>query len=214
MSTVLTPATLAAEERFVLRDVSWATYEQLLTNYAEHSAPRFTYDEGVLEIMSPSSTHETASETLRQIVYAIVDSRELDAKGLGSTTYRRHDLLKGVEPDGCFYIQTVERIRKLSEIDIADFPPDLVIEVDVSNPSLDRFPIYAALGVPEIWHYADERVSFRQLNAARDNYNETATSVCLKGITAEAVTRFVAESRTLKRPAWLKSLRAWLDENR
>lgn len=54
MTTVLNPPQVAGEERFVLRKVTWETYEQLLKNYESFSAPRLTYDGGDLEIISPS----------------------------------------------------------------------------------------------------------------------------------------------------------------
>ena len=34
-----------------------------------------------------------------------------------------------------------------------DPPPDLIVEVDISHPSLDKFPIYASLGIPEVWRH-------------------------------------------------------------
>jgi len=53
MTTVLNPPKIVAEERFVLHNVSWETYEQILKNYEDRSVPRFTYDQGELEIVSP-----------------------------------------------------------------------------------------------------------------------------------------------------------------
>ncbi|HEY9779787.1 MAG TPA: Uma2 family endonuclease [Leptolyngbyaceae cyanobacterium] len=45
--------------------------------------------------------------------------------------------------------------RDRQEIDLdRDLPPDLMLEVDFSNSSLNKLPIYTALGVPEIWRYA------------------------------------------------------------
>jgi len=46
-------------------------------------------------------------------------------------------------------------------IDLAtDPPPDLVVEVDITHPSLDKFPIYASLRVPEVWRHDGEPCSF------------------------------------------------------
>ena len=50
MVTVLSPP----EERVLLRDVSWETYERLLREQGDRRTPRFTHDRGRLEIMSPS----------------------------------------------------------------------------------------------------------------------------------------------------------------
>jgi Uma2 family endonuclease len=54
MATVLS----LPEQRVILRHVSWETYENLLSDHVDASAPRFTFDRGQLEIMSPSSEHE------------------------------------------------------------------------------------------------------------------------------------------------------------
>jgi Uma2 family endonuclease len=43
-------------------------------------------------------------------------------------------------------------------ISLLILPPDLIIEIDLSHPSLDKFPIYAALRVPEVWRYDGQQV--------------------------------------------------------
>ena len=209
MTTVLHPPQLAAEERFVLHNVTWETYEQLLKNYESFSAPRFTYDQGDLEIMSPSIPHEAASDILRLLVNVICEERELDVRGLGSTTHKRADLLKGVEPDGCFYIQNVEAITGVEDLDLTIHPPaDLVIETDISSPSVPRFPIYAALGVPEIWHFQNGEVRFFGLREGQ--YIRLTNSLALPGIPSDVVTGFVNEAGAMKRPQWLREVREWI----
>lgn len=209
MTTVLNPPQLGAEERFVLRNVTWETYEQLLKNYASFCAPRFTYDQGDLEIMSPSIPHETASRILSFLVNIICEEREIDVRDLGSTTHKRADLLKGVEPDGCFYIRNVGAITGVNELDLSiQPPPDLVIEVDISHPSIARLPIYAALGVPEIWQFADGQVTFFGLQ--EKNYTVLISSSELPGITSEIITQFVIASVSTKRPQWLRHVRQWI----
>ncbi len=56
-----------------------------------------------------------------------------------------------------------------ARIDLAvDPPPDLVIEIDIAHPSLDKLPLYAA-AVPEVWRYADNGVTIYRL--AGDAYH-------------------------------------------
>jgi len=50
MGTVLT----LPEQRVVLQNVSWETYEHLLSDHVDVSAPRFTFDRGVLLIPPPT----------------------------------------------------------------------------------------------------------------------------------------------------------------
>jgi|SRR5829696_2309807 len=111
MATVKTPS----EQRVVLHNIGWATYERLLADNENNSTPRFAYDRGELEIMSPSPEH----------------------------------LERGFEPDSCFYIQNEEEVCGKDRMDPAvDPPPDLVIEIDITDPSLNKLPIYAQMGVP------------------------------------------------------------------
>jgi hypothetical protein len=54
METVKSPG----EQRIVLRNIGWNTYERLLADHQNDSALRFTYDCGELEVISPSPEHE------------------------------------------------------------------------------------------------------------------------------------------------------------
>ena len=53
-------ATAVSEsERLVILDrVTWETYERLITEQGERCGTRFTFDEGVLQILVVSSRHE------------------------------------------------------------------------------------------------------------------------------------------------------------
>lgn len=53
METIKSPA----EHRVILHDTSWETYVRLMKERGENRVPRFTYDRGELEIMSPSTEH-------------------------------------------------------------------------------------------------------------------------------------------------------------
>lgn len=148
MATVLG----SMEQRVVLHNVSWATYERLLAERGEDSVPRFSFDQGVLEIMSPSAEHEEYKCTLAQIVDFVAEELGINIRRLGSATFRRQDVDRGFEPDACFYIQSVDLVRGKHSIDpLADRPPDLVIEVDITSDSIKKQGIYAALRVPEVW---------------------------------------------------------------
>jgi Uma2 family endonuclease len=205
MATVLSPP----EQRIILRNVSWETYKRLLADNADSSNPRFTYDRGVLEIMSPSAEHEEFSHVLTLLVNVVAEELDIDIRGFGSTTFRREDVARGFEPDSCFYIQSVERISGRTKLDLTiDPPPDLVIEIDLTSLSLDKFPMYAQVGVPEIWRYdGTELRIFHLENAA---YVEREASAALPSLTSRVLTQFVADSKSLRRTAWLRCVRAWV----
>src|SRR5690349_10860660 len=155
METLVQPS----EERFVLRNVSWKTYEHLLADFAESRSPRLAYDRGTLEIMSPLPEHEELSHDLAMLVEIAAEARDLHIRGLGSTTFKRKDLKQGFEPDACFYIQNAEKMRGRARVDLAiDPPPDLVIEIEHSRSSINKLSIYAQIGVPEVWRHTGERL--------------------------------------------------------
>jgi len=208
MATTIDLAQQVGEQRFVLSHVSWATYESLLADYTDASAPRFTYSEGMLEIMSPTTEHEKVNLALATIAELVAEEQEIEFATLGSTTFRRRDLKKGTEPDSCFYIQNVERIRGKKEIDLTvDPPPDLVIEVEITSPAVPKLPVYARLGVPEIWLY-DGRAP-RILLLAGDQYENSNRSGVLPCLTESMLCEFLEQSKILSTLAWRRVVRTW-----
>src|SRR2546429_5543671 len=88
-------AAAPAESRVLLRNISWKTYESLLEDLADCSAPRLTYDLGDLEIMSPEAKHENASKTITlfvgftplSFVGVISEELQIEIQDLCSTTF-------------------------------------------------------------------------------------------------------------------------------
>lgn len=145
-------AEMAINKKLILQNISWEFYEQILDEYKGSNAVHFAYDDGFLEVEVPLLKHEVPIGLFSDIVSTICIERELDIRNVSSTTFRKPAKSKGCEPDSAFYIQNVRKIKGLLEIDLSkDPPPDLIIEVDVTSPSLNKLPIYAALGVTEIW---------------------------------------------------------------
>ena len=143
--------TMQRADRVVLYNISWQQFENLLKDLGDKRAARIAYDRGTLEIMTPLPEHERYKEVISDIVKDLGDLLDLDYESLGSTTWKRESRLAGVEPDNCFYFQNEAVIRGKLQFDLnQDPPPDLVLEIDLSSKSLNRFPIYARLGVPEI----------------------------------------------------------------
>jgi Uma2 family endonuclease len=197
------------EQRIVLENIPWDVYERLFAAHQDCSVPRFTYDQGRLEIMTPSTEHEALKHLVALCVEVMAEEMLLNVRGLGSTTFRREDLQRGFEPDACFYVQSAGHIRGNTEIDLTvDPPPDVVIEIDLTSPSLAKFPIFAQLGVPEVWRYGGQ--SWQILRLEGEAYIEQGESTALPGLTAEVLTGFLDEARTLDRLVWLRRVRAWV----
>lgn len=201
------------EQRMALQHISWQTYECVLADYLDASSPRFTYNEGTLEIMSPSNEHERLKEVMASVVDIIAEEWQVEFEKLGSTTFRRSDLQKGTEPDSCFYIQNVEKIRGKKEIDLfMDPPPDLVIEIEITSPVVNKLPIYARLGVPEIWRYDGRSAIILRLSEGR--YETSEPSGVLPPLTQSVLTEFIQQSKILTTLAWRRMVRQWAKEHR
>ena len=157
-------AHLPAGAVLCLDDVSWEEYESLLGDLGDDYAVRIFYDQGRMEIMAPASTHEKPKSVLHTLVTALRDELDIDIESLGSTTFKAQMKARGAEPDDCFYIQNAALVIGKADVDLEHVPPpDLVIEIDRTSTSLDKFSIYAALGVPEIWRVIANRVEIHLL---------------------------------------------------
>jgi Uma2 family endonuclease len=194
-------------QRILLSGIRWCTYEALLADLGDSPATRLAYHQGLLEIMVRSFSHEQLNRLLASIIEALAMSMQRDFINAGSTTFKRADVERGFEPDSCFYLQHVDTIRGQTTIDLAtDPPPDLVIEIDITHPSLDKLPIYAAIGVPEVWRSDGQQVVIYRLETG--TYTAANSSEVLPGITAHQVMSFLTLSSTMPRHAWFAAIQA------
>ncbi len=178
-----------------MRGISWQTYKTLMAEVGGDRAWRIAYDRGVLELRMPLEEHEEPKGLLESFIEAIADELQIEVRKLGSLTLDREDLSRAVEPDSCFYIQNeaVVRGRKISLPD--DPPPDLVIESDYTNSSVNKQSIYAALGVPELWRYTHQTL----LVYARvdGDYEQRDASLVFPFLPVADVGYFIEQSRTV-----------------
>jgi Uma2 family endonuclease len=206
MAKMLTATEIHREHRIVLRNIDWALYENLLAAHLDRSVPRFTYDHGDLEIMSPSAEHEEIKDIVTLLVNIWAPEQGLDIRSFGSTTFRREDLDRGFEPDACFYIKSVELIKGKFNVDLnVDPPPDLLVEIDITNSSIDKVGMYAEIGGPEVWRYDGNRVVILTLEGS--GYLAREESVCLPGLTSAVLLQLIESGRSGHRPEWLRQVR-------
>lgn len=208
----MTLATPSAGKRVSLTGVSWELYQHMLREVGDGNV-RLTYDEGRLEIMSPSGFHELVKKILGRLIEAYCDALDIDLEGFGSTTFDRESLGKGLEPDECYYIANASKMigRRKFDWEI-DPPPDLAIEVDISPPAVARQPIYAALGVPEVWRF-DGRViaTLRRVeDSRRARYVPAKKSLAFPNLPMAELNRFLKLALEKGQSAAVRALRAWL----
>jgi Uma2 family endonuclease len=190
-----------AEQRMVLNDITWETYERLLHDNLDRRVPRFTYDQGVLEIMSPSAEHEWYNQLLSDLVKMLARELRIDILSLGSTTFKSASVRQGFEPDSCFYVSRVQQIRVKRRVDMTlDPPPDIVVEVAVTHPAVNKFPICAEMRIPEIWVYDGNRLVMYHIDDAE--YRETPSTHILGGLEAKLLGDFLELGKSLDNLAW------------
>ena len=206
MPTVVSPPEdRPPEHRVVLRNVCWETYERLLAEHLDRSSPRFTYNRGTLEIMSPSAEHEWYNQLVSDLVKLLARELRIDVLSLGCTTFKREEAERGFEPDSCFYVAHARRLRGKTRIDLAvDPPPEIVVEVVVTHPSLSKFPICAAFGVPEIWSYDGRRLRIYRLSGSE--YTEAPSSGILPELQANQLTDFLELGKTADSVTWAEEV--------
>jgi Uma2 family endonuclease len=207
MATATAPT--SAGQRFRLDDVSWDFYEHLLEELGERRV-RVTFDRGSLELMAPTYRHENYARSLGLFVMVLCEELEVAVKGGRTTTFRREDLDRGLEPDDCFYIRNVRKILGKDVINLAiDPPPDLAIEIDITSSSLDRMGIYAALGVPEVWRFDGQTLQVWCLT--RDGeYEERERSPTFPTLPLGPVVEFLLEAAALDDVTLTRKFRTWV----
>ena len=197
-------------QRVVLQDITWQEFESVLEELGEHRAARIAYENGLLEIMAPLPEHEDNKEIIGDLIKALLEELEVEFRSLGSTTYKHEGMLKGIEPDQCFYIQNELAIRGKKRLDLSiNPPPDLALEIDVTSRTHRR--IYAALKVPELWRFENGNL---QINILRqDRYEESPESSIFPNLPlGEAIPRYLRESKIVGRNKALKAFRQWVKE--
>ncbi|MCS6806178.1 MAG: Uma2 family endonuclease [Blastocatellia bacterium] len=185
---------LPADTVVTFHDVSWQEYEELLEQVSEASGLRISYDDGMLTVMTLSTEHENYARFIERLVNVISLRRRINIRFFGSATMKTAKGHKGLEPDACFYVQTADRLGTRLELDFeVDPPPDIAVEIDVHHDSTFKLPIYAALGVPEVWRYDGKELTIYLLRG--EGYEVSAQSQALALLTSQVLTEFLARLR-------------------
>lgn len=198
----------------IFHNVTWDEYEELLEQVGEtRHGLRISYNDGTLKVVSLSPEHEKYVSFINSLVVHIRLRFRMNILFFGSATMRKKKKSKGNEPDACFYVQTAAVLGNRIKLDFTvDPPPDVVVEVDIHHDSTGNDPIYAALGVPEIWRYDGWKATI--LHLQEDGYVEAETSDALPMITSAILTEYLTRlqedgefAAIIAFDEWLRSLR-------
>ena len=213
MATVAEPRSVTAPtpQRFLFRCLGWEGYQGML-NILQESHVRLTYDRGDLEIMAPLPIHEKYKYPFGRMIDTLTEELDIQVLAYGSMTIHREEADCGLEPDQCYYLGNIERLRDTDRIDFdVDPAPDLAIEIDITSSPLDRMAIYAALGIPEVWRFdgASFRIAVRRLDG---QYAPSETSAAFPALPIAEFVRFASDPITMDGTAWVRAFRAWVRE--
>ena len=194
-----------------LDNITWEEYEQITEDFEERPNIRVTYDQGKLEIVTTSRLHEFWKVMIAGMARIVCEEMRLNMEDYGGATWQKEELLKAVEADTCFYVSNAARVIGKDEIDISvDPPPDVMVEVDKANQSLNKFSIYAAFGGPEIWRCDVRRNRIQILELRGSVYIEIPSSRAFPVLTGAILVDFIARSRTDGQMAALSAFRHWI----
>jgi Uma2 family endonuclease len=204
---------LPPEAVVTLYNVSWEEYEALLNEFDEQPRLRLTYDNGRLDIMTVSLEHERIKDLLPHIILVLAMELNLNFLGIGSITLRKKKNAKGADPDDCYYFKNFKQISSKKRLDLSvDPPPDLAIEVDITNRSTSKFSIYAALGVAELWRHTGAELFFYELDA--EDYFEVPHSRLFPFLTPAVLLRFLQMGEAEGAVVMANEFRAWVQANK
>lgn len=203
------PRESAPLEMITLSGVPWELYFRL-RDLPDNDHKRMIFDKATLVIMAPTTMrHERLSVLLNLLIFCWTDERDIDFECTGSMTLRREDLGVALEPDCSYYFSHAAEVRRIEQIELPLQPtPDLALEVDVNSPSKIKLPVYAALGVPEVWIWKADQL--RLLVLREGQYVETQESTQLPGFPQVDAARIVLEHWSAGQQATCREFRAFV----
>jgi Uma2 family endonuclease len=192
-----------------LPNVRWDTYTSIVKELDGEGRVRVAYDRGDLYLMTKSRRHEIISRLFFPLIEVLVEARGGDFLSIGEATLNSQLAERGIEADECFYFNHIAEQHQEKDYDLAvDPPPDLAIEVDFSNSSVDKDGIYAALRVPELWRYEEGEVTFYRL--VDGAYEEIAQSAEFPNLSADVLPQFFEIGQTRGTLAMKRAFASWL----
>ncbi len=197
-------------QKVLLHDVSWPNYQRIGQALRDKNI-YLTYDRGVLEIMVVSLEHERFKGLFGLLVFTLARFFRRKVGVFGSFTHQRQDLLRGLEPDQCFYLTNLAAVQGKRRIDLRrQPPPDLAIEVEITRSSLDRLGIYAALGIAEVWRFDGKNLQVLLLGSG--GYAGGESSPTFPAVPIPELVKFLDLGLREDDVAMVEALESWLGQ--
>ncbi|MEA5509692.1 Uma2 family endonuclease [Crocosphaera sp. UHCC 0190] len=168
---------LESDQLLILSGIPWEIYADLLQYLGDSPLFRVIYDQGILQIMSPSSRHEIDKENIGILLETYLLEMGIRFYSLGSTTWRSHHVKKGIEADKSYCFGQRKDL------------PDLAIEVVITSGGINTLTIYQALAIPEVWFWQNRRLKVHSL--VNGTYTESNQSKLLPNLDLDLLTSYI-----------------------
>lgn len=187
--------------------------DRYLDLVGDRRGPRIKYLKGSLTLVSPAGKHERSGDRLDGVVKAIGTELDIAYLATASTLYCRRDLDHGIESDKSYYIENAALVREvIEEIDLNIYPPpDLMIEVVVTNGPKKALAICQALGVPEVWVSWPKKEALEFLGLDAENrYVPLEASRAFPFLKSADVLPWLTSAGNEPDNRWERRLREWV----
>ena len=196
-------------QRFVFSNVTWREFEAFCAALPERHF-RLAYDGSELEIMATSHLHGRLSRLMAQIVIILTDELNMPRQSGGDFTLKGEQVERSIQGDESFYLTNEPKVRNKDKIDLTrDPPPDLAIEIEVTDSVLDRLAIYKKLRVPEVWRFDGKRIQVLQLGADGE-YVPVERSRYFPQVDLKEIVAFIQRRDEMDETTLMRSFRAWV----
>lgn len=204
---------IASDEAKTFYGVSWDEYVDFTKKTLDKTNLKISYQRGILKVMGQGLRHENLSRFLERMMTLVTMFLKINIVPAGSMTLISNKVRKGADPDESYYIQNAHRVTFKKELfdDETDTPPDIVVEIDDSHKSDDKFEIYAAFGIKEFWLYDTKEMRIFELTETGE-YLLSENSPALPILSAEVLTDFLNRSQTEDQFKVLTEFQTWLEE--
>jgi Uma2 family endonuclease len=169
-----------SDQIFIINGINWQVYEGLLESLQDSPEFKIKYLAETLEIRSPSRRYESEKKRIALLLETYFMEMEIDFYPLGSTTFRKQSVARGIEPDECYCINSEKSV------------PDIAIEVVITSGGINSLEVYQGLNVPEVWFWQKGKFSLYSLQ--KNGYQEIERSQFLPELDCELLAGYVLSS--------------------
>ena len=154
------PAAVPTDDRFAVRNATWALYDHLTDALGEGAGIRLAFDGKDIEISTLGPFHERVKEQIGLFMNLVLLELAIDYEGLGSTTWKRPELSLGLEADLLLFVWMRTNLKPMPKTvfqrksnHVADYPNSRSGYRNRHFAIEDRPARHLCRGakVPEIW---------------------------------------------------------------